>query len=117
MTPWVSDDVASRRGPRLWGMLVIGGMTLVPLVKAQAQQTAPAATTQTPAAAGALPATFDVNEFIVRGNTTLSSLDVEKAVYPFEGPGRTLKDVNAARDALQKVYQDNGYQSVAVELP
>ncbi|WP_233839116.1 ShlB/FhaC/HecB family hemolysin secretion/activation protein [Paraburkholderia sp. ZP32-5] len=124
MTPWVSDEVAGRRGPRLAGILLIGGMTLVPFVKAQAQQTAPdAGAAQAPAApaaptaAGALPATFDVNEFIVRGNTTLSSLDVEKAVYPFEGPGRTLKDVNAARDALQKVYQDNGYQSVAVELP
>ncbi|WP_434116180.1 ShlB/FhaC/HecB family hemolysin secretion/activation protein [Paraburkholderia caffeinilytica] len=74
------------------------------------------------APAGAAPAagspqTFDVNEYIVRGNTALQSLDIEKAVYPFEGPGKTLSDVNAARDALQKVYQDKGYQSVVVELP
>src|SRR6202012_4611548 len=60
---------------------------------------------------------FDVNEFIVRGNTTLSSVEIEQAVYPFEGPGKTLDDVNGARDALQKVYQDKGYQSVVVELP
>ena len=54
---------------------------------------------------------------VVRGNTTLPTLEIEKAVYPFEGPGRTLADLNAARDALQKAYQDLGYQSVVVELP
>ncbi|PMS21638.1 hypothetical protein C0Z18_07215 [Trinickia dabaoshanensis] len=69
------------------------------------------------AAHASAPRVFDVNEFIVRGNTTLTGLDVEKAVYPFEGPGKSLADVNAARDALQKVYQDKGYQSVVVELP
>lgn len=100
----MSGDMAGRRKPRLAGVLLIGGMTLIPGVRAQA-------------AAAPMPATFDLNEFIVRGNTTLPSLDIEKAVYPFEGPGRTLKDVNAARDALQKLYQDRGFQSVAVELP
>jgi hemolysin activation/secretion protein len=91
----------------------MGGLSLA--AGARAQDAAGAAQAARPAAG--VPQTFDVNEFIVRGNTTLPSLEVEKAVYPFEGPGKTLADVNAARDALQKAYQDKGYQSVVVELP
>ncbi|WP_073108217.1 ShlB/FhaC/HecB family hemolysin secretion/activation protein [Pollutimonas bauzanensis] len=59
----------------------------------------------------------NVNEYIVRGNTVLQARDIEKAVYPFLGPQRTLKDIEAARDALQAVYHDRGYQSVFVDLP
>ncbi len=89
------------------GALLMGGVTCAAQVYGQTA----------PTAAGAAPHSFDVNEFVVRGNTTLPSVEIEKAVYPFEGPGRSLADVNAARDALQKVYQDRGYQSVVVELP
>lgn len=126
MTPKVYGEARIRR--RSWvGVLVMGGMTLTGPAHAQSG----AASAATPAvagtrapqsgqaapSAGTAPKTFDVNEFIVRGNTTLPNLEIEKAVYPFEGPGRTLADVNGTRDALQKVYQDKGYQSVVVELP
>ncbi|GAB7537857.1 ShlB/FhaC/HecB family hemolysin secretion/activation protein [Burkholderia sp. 3C] len=101
------DTKRRSRRRRLAGVALIGGIGLASGVRAQeAAKPAPAA-----------PHRFDVNEFIVRGNTTLPSIEIEKAVYPYEGPGRTLDDVNAARDALQKVYQDRGYQSVVVELP
>ncbi|MCA8094037.1 BamA/TamA family outer membrane protein [Burkholderia anthina] len=90
----------------LAGAALVGGLSLAPGVRAQEAAAAPAA-----------PQTFDLNAFVVRGNTMLPTLEIEKAVYPFEGPGRTLADVNAARDALQKAYQDRGYQSVVVELP
>ncbi|CAB3643504.1 hypothetical protein LMG24238_00500 [Paraburkholderia sediminicola] len=128
MTPKLDGEARIRR--RSWvGVLVMGGVTLTGTAHAQSStagaapavagtqssQGGPAA--QTAPSAGTAPKTFDVNEFIVRGNTTLPGLEIEKAVYPFEGPGRTLADVNAARDALQKVYQDKGYQSVVVELP
>ncbi|MFC5741279.1 ShlB/FhaC/HecB family hemolysin secretion/activation protein [Dyella tabacisoli] len=63
------------------------------------------------------PATFEVNEYLVRGNTLLDALDIESTVEPFLGPGRSLNEVHAARDALQKVYQAKGYQSVVVEVP
>jgi len=119
--------VMNRVGQYLAGALLVSGITLASGARAQsttsAAATPPAPASSTPAASTpatpthAQPSKFDVNEFIVRGNTTLQSLDIEKAVYPFEGPGRTLNDVNAARDALQKVYQDKGYQSVVVELP
>ncbi|WP_199229922.1 ShlB/FhaC/HecB family hemolysin secretion/activation protein [Luteibacter sp. OK325] len=63
------------------------------------------------------PTAFDVNEYVVDGNTTLQALDIETAVYPFLGPGKSMNDVNGARDALQKLYQTHGYQSVVVDLP
>ncbi|RKP52489.1 ShlB/FhaC/HecB family hemolysin secretion/activation protein [Trinickia fusca] len=95
---------------RIWaGLALIGGLGIALAARGQ---TAPG----TPPTPG-VPQAFDVNEFIVRGNTTLPTVDIEKAVYPFEGPGKTFADVNAARDALQKAYQDKGYQSVVVELP
>ena len=59
----------------------------------------------------------DVNEYFVRGNTVLDAQAIEEAVYPFLGPQKTLSDIEGARDALQKTYQDRGYQSVFIELP
>ena len=59
----------------------------------------------------------DVNEYFVRGNTVLDAATIEEAVYPFLGPQKTLGDIEGARDALQKIYQSRGYQSVFVELP
>ncbi len=74
------------------------------------------------AAAGSNAATtpaqrVNINEYIVRGNTVLTSREIETAVYPFLGPQRTLTDVQGAQKALQQVYQSKGYQSVYVELP
>lgn len=59
----------------------------------------------------------DVNEYFVRGNTVLDARAIEEAVYPFLGPQKALSDIEGAREALQKAYQDRGYQSVFVELP
>lgn len=62
-------------------------------------------------------ATVTINEYIVRGNTVLDNRDIERAVYPFLGPDKTLDHIQRAREALQKAYQQRGYQSVYVELP
>ncbi|MEI2415513.1 ShlB/FhaC/HecB family hemolysin secretion/activation protein [Orrella sp. JC864] len=59
----------------------------------------------------------NVNEYIVRGNTVLDAVAIENAVYPFLGPDRSLSDIEGARDALQAVYHERGYQSVYVDLP
>ena len=59
----------------------------------------------------------NINEYIVRGNTVLDPRQIERAVEPFLGPGRTLADVEKARDAVHALYQQAGYQSVYVELP
>lgn len=71
-------------------------------------------------AASASPApspTFDVMEFVVQGNTVLPPLHVERAVQPYLGPGKTFKDIEAARAALEQAFQDAGFLSVVVSLP
>lgn len=60
---------------------------------------------------------FDILEFVVLGDTLLGAPAIERAVYPFMGPGRTVADAEGARKALLKAYQDAGYLSVDVVLP
>lgn len=94
--------------------------TAAPAVPSAAPTTVPVpATAPSPkvAAAPVQERHFDINEYIVRGNTVLDARTIEKTVMPFLGPQRTKKDAEAARDALLAVYQANGYQSVYVELP
>ncbi len=74
---------------------------------------------QAPGQAVATPAvvSFDVLEFVVEGNTVLPPDAVERALMPHMGPGKTLRDVERAREALERAYQDAGYLSVVVSLP
>lgn len=58
-----------------------------------------------------------VSEYRVRGNKILNPVEIEEAVYPFMGPGRSETDIEQARQSLEKVYKAKGYQSVYVELP
>ena len=60
---------------------------------------------------------FDVWEYRVEGNTVLDSVAIERAVYGQLGPGKTLDDVNAARESLEKAYRDAGYPTVFVDVP
>jgi hemolysin activation/secretion protein len=72
----------------------------------------------TPASPPATTAgTLTINEFTVTGNHILAEDDVDDAVYPFLGPGQTIRSVDAARAALQKLYSDKGYQTVSVIIP
>lgn len=59
----------------------------------------------------------DINEYDVSGDTLLPVIEVQRAVYPFEGPGRLVSDTEKARAALQKAYEAKGYQAVSVVLP
>ncbi|MBT9460141.1 MAG: hypothetical protein IV084_00590, partial [Rugosibacter sp.] len=59
---------------------------------------------------------FDVFEYLIEGNTVLDAAAIERAVYPFLGPQRSLQDVDHARAALEKEYQEQGYLTVSVEL-
>jgi hemolysin activation/secretion protein len=96
------------RRPLAWAVVLLFGLG----AGVHAQDAAKAA-----AAPATAPATFEVSEYLVRGNTVLNALDIENAVEPFLGPGRSLTDVYAARDALQKFYQAKGFQSAVVEVP
>ncbi len=59
----------------------------------------------------------DIDAYDVDGNTKLDEDTVAAAVYPFLGPQRTRQDVERARTALERAYQEHGYQSVVVEIP
>ncbi len=61
--------------------------------------------------------TFYIREYRVSGAKLISQQEVGEAVYPFLGPGRTRTDAAAAAGAIQKLYQEKGFQTVSVEVP
>ncbi len=60
---------------------------------------------------------FNVFEIKVNGNTVLPIGKIEEAVYPFLGETKTIADMESARAALEKTYQDAGYLTVSVSIP
>jgi len=60
---------------------------------------------------------FNVFEFKIDGNTVLPSGKIEEAVYPYLGETKTIEDVEKARVALEKTYQEAGYLTVSVSIP
>ena len=60
---------------------------------------------------------FDVWEYQVEGNTLLDAALIERAVYPHLGPDRRIDDVEAARTALEKVYREQGFGTVLIDIP
>ena len=60
---------------------------------------------------------FNVFEIKVNGNSVLPIGKIEEAVYPFLGEAKTIADVEKARTALEKTYQDAGYLTVSVSIP
>jgi len=60
---------------------------------------------------------FPILEYRVEGNTLMAAIDIERAVYPYLGEGKTIKDVEAARQSLEKIYHARGYQTVLVNIP
>lgn len=58
-----------------------------------------------------------IKQYRVRGAHHLSKIEIERAVYPFLGPGRGPQDVEQARAALEKAYQAKGFQTVSVIVP
>ncbi|MEI7840399.1 MAG: ShlB/FhaC/HecB family hemolysin secretion/activation protein [Methylococcaceae bacterium] len=60
---------------------------------------------------------FDLFELQVDGNTVLDSALIEKTLYPFLGKGKSVDDVEKARQTLEAFYKDKGYPTVLVEIP
>jgi hemolysin activation/secretion protein len=60
---------------------------------------------------------FDVLEYRVIGNTVLAQRQIETVLYPLLGRDKSRLDVEAARQALEKFYHDQGYATVFVDLP
>ncbi len=63
------------------------------------------------------PQRIYIREYRVIGAKVFPKVQVEEAVYPFLGPGRTTVDVESARVALEKAYHDAGYQAASVQVP
>jgi hemolysin activation/secretion protein len=96
--------------------LVIAGLRLAAFPAMAADQAA----TPVPSASNAAPTApqhFDILEFVVDGNTVLPAQDIEEAVYGFMGEARETGDVDKARDALERLYRERGFQTVQVAIP
>lgn len=90
----------------------------VMLASAQTAMAQTAVTAARPAPAHAAPQRhFDINEFRVDGNTVLTEVEIDRAVYGFLGPDKTAADVEKARAALEAAYQAKGYPTVSAEVP
>lgn len=62
-------------------------------------------------------ATFDLLELRVKGSTKLDKRQLERTIYPFLGPKKSLENVDLARAALEELYKVQGYQTVSVDIP
>jgi len=60
---------------------------------------------------------FEISEYQVEGNSVLPTLAIERAVYPYLGPGKGTLDIRAACAALGRAYQKAGYLTVVVDIP
>ncbi len=63
------------------------------------------------------PRPMYIRQYRVKGAKTLSTAEVQSAVYPYLGPGRLPADVDQARAALEKAYHDKGFKAVSVFIP
>lgn len=61
--------------------------------------------------------TLFIKEYRVIGSKILPRAEVEMVMYSYLGPDRTPGDVERAREALEKVYKDKGFQTVSVVVP
>ena len=60
---------------------------------------------------------FDIDRYVVEGNTLLSPALINKALAPYTGKQKDFGDVQRALDALQVAYQKLGWGVVQVTLP
>jgi hemolysin activation/secretion protein len=88
-----------------------------PVTPASAAPAGRAPGRSSPQQASAASNRFDIWEFLVLGNRALPVRSVERAVYPFLGPGRDIHTVEQAKAALEKAYADAGYGAVFVDIP
>jgi hemolysin activation/secretion protein len=70
-----------------------------------------------PAPAAATQAHFNIDEIQVQGNTILPATAIERAVYDFTGPDKTVEDIEHARAALEALYIARGYPTVSAAIP
>lgn len=74
-----------------------------------------AAYAQAPAAAP--PPRFDIQAFVIEGNTLFQPWELYAQVEPFTGKQKDFGDIQRALEALQKFYPSRGYNAVRVLVP
>ena len=94
-----------------WGFVLLMSLPL-PFVATAESPAAPAVAPPKAAAPG-----FNILEFQVEGNSLLDNVEIERAVYPWLGENKGVKDVEGARKDLEKTYHDRGYLTVLVNIP
>ncbi len=60
---------------------------------------------------------FDIQRFLVEGNTLLKQSELDRILTPFSGKNRDFGDIQRALEALQDVYTSRGYNAVRVSIP
>lgn len=99
-------------GKALWAAAVLA----LPIAGCLWPATLRAADLQAAATPTAQPR-FDINEFRVLGNHVLPVRVIERTVYPFLGPERTIDTVKQAADALEAAYKAAGFGAIYVDIP
>lgn len=104
--------------PRLKTLLLIHAI-VAPWAHAQEAETQPVdqPSANTAAMQPKPAASFDLLELRVKGNSLLDKKQLERTVYRFLGPNKSIDNVEAARTALETLYHNNGFQTVAVDIP
>ena len=60
---------------------------------------------------------FEIQRFVIEGNTLISQSDINKLMSPFTGKNRDFGDVQRALEALQDAYLQRGFNAVRVSIP
>ncbi len=76
----------------------------------------PASAQPAPAARPAPPATAEVSQFAISGNTLLPQSAIDVALVPYRGR-RTVAELQQAALTVQNLYRDAGFGAVIVYLP
>lgn len=61
--------------------------------------------------------TFEINDFVISGDTLFPSGQLADLLDELTGNDRTAADVERARDTLERYYHDAGYPTVVVNIP
>jgi len=60
---------------------------------------------------------FEIQRYVVEGNTLLKPSDIESLLKPYTGKDRNFGDIQRGLEALQEAYLSRGYNAVRVSLP
>jgi hemolysin activation/secretion protein len=60
---------------------------------------------------------FDIQRYVVEGNSLLQQAEIDGILAPFAGKSRDFGDIQRALEALQDAYTSRGYNAVRVSVP